>query len=73
MADPERFDAQTDPTFQADADPDQEIPRGVNLPGGICDPGESLMTSWSQQLFLKHLHRPLKGQWHKNKCGFLFC
>ena len=35
MADPERFDAQTDPTFQADADPDQDIPRGVNLPGGM--------------------------------------
>ena len=22
--------------------------------------------------FWTHLHRPLKGQWNKNKCGFLF-
>ena len=22
--------------------------------------------------FLLHSHRPLKGQWHKNKCGCLF-
>ena len=47
------------------------ILRRVNLPG-VCDPGGSLMTRGVNSHFFTLLQRPLKGQWHKNKCWFLF-
>ena len=45
--------------------------RRVNLPGVLyC--AESLMTLGVNFYFFKLLHRPLKGQCHKNKYGFKF-
>ena len=39
-----------------------QYPRSIILRGVYNEPGH----------FLKLLHRPLTGQCHKNKCGFLF-
>ena len=44
---------------------------GVNLPG-ISYCRESVLTLGVNRHILKLLHRPLKGQYHKNKCGFIF-
>ena len=58
------------------------IPRQVSLPGvSYCSesisPGYMTLVSHSWPIgvnshFLKLLHRPLKGQFHENKCGCLF-
>ena len=47
------------------------ILRWVNLPS-VCDPRESLIPRGVNSHFFTHLDRPLKGQWHKNKCELLF-
>ena len=58
--------------------PRSHIPRQVKL-ARVAYPGESVSPGCvthdpreSNSHFLTHLHRPLKGQWHRNKCGLLF-